>query len=121
MTITTTTPLAPGDQFHFLRDGFTFAVSADFNSDAVISRRGQTVNVTADLIEAAKDRNGDSWLDLIDNEDAQSERYGSPVIARGTGDHLTPWVAGSVRQIWHASRHSRKHLHCRASRSAKRP
>lgn len=91
-------PLVPGDQFHFLKSGIIFRTSSESFAGEV-SARAQTVTVTAKLLEASKDINGDSWLDLVDDDDAQTSRWGEPTFTRGPAPaDLTHWQPGTVEQ-----------------------
>lgn len=78
-------PLVPGDTIHFLIDGLSFPRDSRYVSSGVVSRRGLVAVVTDRLLEANKDRNGDCWLDLIDDSEAQQKRWGQVAFARG------PW------------------------------
>lgn len=64
---------------HFLVDGFTAA--------GVIWYRGQEVEfvVGSEAYKQQFDRNGKSWLDLLDDPSGQYKRYGQQYYARG------PW------------------------------
>jgi hypothetical protein len=64
---------------HFLEDGMTFSGQVWY--------RGQEVEfeVGGKAWEQQKDRNGKSWLDMVDDIDAQFARYGKQMFARG------PW------------------------------
>lgn len=75
----TTTDLKPGDQFHVL-GSITIPYS---NNHSAVVQRGQTVTVTAEMLELTTDRNGDSWLDDVDDEAAQVARWGQRLIAPG--------------------------------------
>lgn len=65
-------------RFHVLRTGTTVPLSRDTN--AVLSR-GQHFNLTPELYELSKDRNGDSVYDLSATE--QVERWGAQRFAEG--------------------------------------
>lgn len=82
--MTGTTLPAPATQVHFLESGFSFT-STENAATGHVSRRGLVITVTTALIEASKDRNGDSWLALVGDPDAQVKRWGK--IMMGTG----PW------------------------------
>jgi hypothetical protein len=84
-----------GDQFHFLKSGVTFASSLNFAAASEVSRRGQTVTVTDSLIEASLDRDGNSWLSLLDDEDAQIEKWGEVRFALGPAVGIHEWTPGS--------------------------
>lgn len=93
----TSKPLAPGEQFHALHTGLTVLTTPGALASSVVLRRGQTVTVTDALREASRDREGRSWLDLVDDADAQIARWGRQMIARGPApDDLTTWEPGSV-------------------------
>jgi hypothetical protein len=64
---------------HFLEDGFTFS--------GLLWFRGQEVEfeIGGKAYEQQKDRNGNSWLDLVDDIDGQYSKYGKQMFARG------PW------------------------------
>lgn len=48
-----------------------------------VVERGQELKVTEKMLAASLDRNGDTWLDLIDNPSAQIERWGEVKLAGG--------------------------------------
>lgn len=93
-------PLKPGEQFHFVRSGFIFSTSKSFLGASEVSRRGATVTVSDALLEASKDRYGaDSWLALVDDDDAQRARWGEVIFARGPAPAgLSPWTPGSPEE-----------------------
>jgi len=74
--------VAPGDQIHWLRDGFSYSVRDDWGAGEV-SRRGQTVTVTREMVLANSDTAGASFFDLIDKPDSQLERWGFVYLGRG--------------------------------------
>lgn len=59
--------------------------ASDMNG--LMVRYGQTITVTPSIHFFSQDRNGNSWLDLIDDPAAQVSRYGKVRFARG------PWPA----------------------------
>lgn len=60
---------------------------------------GDELQITAAIYELSKDRNGQSWLDLIDDTDAQIERWGKVRYARGPWPEALPRVqAGSPEE-----------------------
>jgi hypothetical protein len=67
--------LAPGDRIHLLTDGLAVAGEP--------RRRGDEVVLDQDTIDAAVDRTGASWLDLVDDADAQTEKWGKAMFGRG--------------------------------------
>ncbi|WP_322937589.1 hypothetical protein [Nocardioides bizhenqiangii] len=84
----------PGDILHFLRSGQTYHDIRRGQFAAFVSRRGQELVVTADLIEASKDRNGlvAPWLALAHDPEAQVRRFDEQIV--GTG----PWPSDLVKQ-----------------------
>lgn len=74
-------PAATGETLllHFLEDGITFSGRSWY--------RGQEVEfeIGGKAWEQQKDRNGNSWLDLVDDIDAQYDKWGKQMFARG------PW------------------------------
>jgi hypothetical protein len=92
----TKTP-TPGDSIHFLVDGFTFALDTGLMAQSHVSRRGETAVLTQKLIDASRDRDGHSWLDLLHDELAQIERWGQVRFAPGAAPaDIAPWLPGSV-------------------------
>lgn len=94
----TKTPLTPGSQFHFVNTGLTFSTSADdmTGASSQVATRGQTVTVTASLVEASRDRFGHSWLDLVDDPGQQVARWGKVYFSRGPApEDMSPWTPGS--------------------------
>lgn len=78
-----TAPPTPGDVLHFLVDGLTHP---RLNSGQVhhgVSRRGSDLVLTDRVIEATRDRNGDTWLDLLHDEAGQIAKFGRVVMAAG--------------------------------------
>ena len=80
--MTTSKKLQPGDQLHWLRDGLTYSVSDGWHTGEV-SRRGQTITVTSEMLSSNADRDGASFFDLIDDPDAQIKKLGSVFFGRG--------------------------------------
>lgn len=87
--------LVPGDQIHFLRSGFSFGTKLEDPTGVFVhtSTRGETITITQGIIECSKDRNGDSWLELVDDLDAQARRWShGPYFAAGPApEDMTAW------------------------------
>lgn len=83
-----TTAATEAEQFlvHFLS---SITVNLDQHRAEVMVRASELL-VTDTVREASIDRNGNSWLDLLDNPEAQELRYGRVVFARG------PFPAGEL-------------------------
>lgn len=85
----------PGSQVHFLAP-ITFSTKVNsFTGTGANLDRGDTITLTADIIEAQRDRNGDlsrSWLGLLHDEDAQVARFGHVIARPG------PWPEG--QEVW---------------------
>lgn len=77
--MTTKTVVQPGDQIHFLA-AMSVAISPEYG---VPIQRGATIELTDEIISASRDRKGTSWLDLVDDEDAQISRFGQVTFRRG--------------------------------------
>jgi len=59
-------------------------------------RRGETLEVTADIIDASRDRHGNSWLDDL-SENAQLDRWGKIRWMEGAApEGQTPWTLGDA-------------------------
>jgi hypothetical protein len=69
-------PVKPGDQFHAVMTGCTFSTGGGFLASAHVSKAGETYTVTQQLIDASRDRYGDSWLVYLASDDAQIEKWG---------------------------------------------
>ena len=82
MTANTNQLAKVGDIFHFAIDGVTYARSKSLG-DGVVSHRGDEVTITESLLEASRDRNGDSWLHLLHDPDTQVRRWGRLAFAPG--------------------------------------
>jgi hypothetical protein len=87
-------PLAPGDTFHWLRSGISYSIDPGASFGGRISQRGQEVVVDLALIAGSLDKNGRSWLDMVDSPAAQSDRWGQPAPAFARG----PWPEGE--SVW---------------------
>lgn len=83
----TTTDLKPGDQFHILA-AITIPYS---NNHSAVVQRGQTVTVTAEMIDLTTDRTGHTWLSLVDDEPGQIARWGHRLIAPGPAPESVVW------------------------------
>ncbi|WP_104193877.1 hypothetical protein [Cryobacterium sp. M25] len=95
----TTTALKPGDQFHFTESGLTFTTDPNLSGAAQVSFRGQTVTITDALLEAARDRLGTSWLDLMHDMQAQKARWGREMFKPGVApESLTRWTPGTPEE-----------------------
>lgn len=100
---TTKTTIQPGQCLHFLISGFSFSTLLGFLGTATISTRGQTVTATQALLDASKDTQGASWLDLVDDPQAQTARWGHQVFARGPApEGIESWVPGDPE--WYSQR-----------------
>lgn len=96
MNIKTTVSPSPGDVIHFTRTGILWASSLSFSAPHEVSRRGETVTLTADIIAASLDRHGaNSWLGLTEEE--QISRWGSEVYRPGAAPQdLTTYTPDST-------------------------
>lgn len=77
-------PMGPGDTFHALATGLTISVtSSNGITRGCVLIRGMSVTLTAESIFENQDRNGQSFLDVIDEPDTQIKRWGAVQVARG--------------------------------------
>lgn len=83
-----TKPKSKITEFHVLEDGLTLANQF---GKAYVTMRGESFTITEKMISASLDRFGNSWLDLIDNPEAQLARFGGKIyLAPG------PWPFAPV-------------------------
>lgn len=95
MTETTTNPLArPAESFHWLVSGIIWHAKAAnlFAGTSAISERGQTVTITAEMLDASP------WIArYLGNDEAQIARWGEVRIAPGAfPSDVLRWTPGSV-------------------------
>jgi hypothetical protein len=99
-TPTNKIPLVPGDVCHFVRSGMNVQTKVGdwTGASTITSVRGQNFVVTADIIEASKDRHGNSWLELVDDPEAQKRRWShGPYFARGPAPaDMSHWEPFSI-------------------------
>lgn len=95
MVSETSTDTPPTADDHTIRSFEPFTVHffatqtvqvSDLN--AVVVKYGDEIEVTNSIHAFSQDRNGSSWLDLLDDLEAQMARYGRVRFARG------PWPSG---------------------------
>lgn len=92
--------LEPGDVLHWRRSGIIFRISESSHAASEVSQRADCLTITPAIIAASTDRNGaHSWLDLVDDDEAQIRRWGSVVFARGVApDDLTVYEPHTTEQ-----------------------
>ena len=94
MTTSTTNPTEqdstaePPTMIHFLASGLTIQIRMGWGK---VMRYGDQLPITPEVVEANKDRNGRSWLELVDDEPAQVRRFGKVAFRRG------PWPSDLPR------------------------
>ncbi|MEV8173919.1 hypothetical protein [Microbacterium sp. NPDC079176] len=69
-------PVRPADTFHCLVTGVTISLGNGFMSTAHITTAGENIIVTQNMIAASYDNFGQSWMAIIDDDDAQVQRWG---------------------------------------------
>lgn len=79
-----------GELVHF-RGHITLASAPTPFAFAFVTQYGQEVTITEGMYEASRNQKGETWLDLVDDEEAQTERWGHVMLRRG------PWPEGEVR------------------------
>lgn len=95
------TTLNVGDVFH-LRAPMTVALT---EHESRAFQRGTTIVVTEELLEMSRDRNGNSWLDLVDDPQAQAAKYGAVKFAPGPCPDDVNWFDGEVGDgAWNLAR-----------------
>lgn len=79
-------PLAAGDTIHFVESGLTLDTGEPGSAipHPVSVARGAVVVLTDNMIQNTRDRFGASWLDLVDDEEAQESRWGRTMFRRGS-------------------------------------
>lgn len=101
-TVRNKIPVVPGDQIHFLESGFTIGTRLEdwTGNFAHTSVRGETITLTQGIIDSSFDRVGNSWLEYVDDLEAQVRRYSQgPYFARGPApEGMTDWEPGSAEQ-----------------------
>lgn len=80
----------PGESFHVLH-AMSFPTTPN---QSVAASRGQTYQITPEMIEATKDRTGFTWLSIIDNPEAQIEKWGRVNVAPGECPEFVTWWNG---------------------------
>lgn len=84
--------LVPGDRIHFLATTtLQTRESASMIGGSQDVERGQTVTITQAILDLNRDRLGNSFLDLVDDEEAQEAKYGHVLFRRG------PWPEGASK------------------------
>lgn len=68
------TTLIPGAKFHVVRP---------LTVEGRVALRGETITVSEQMIADSADRNGNSWLDDVADDEAQIRRWGAVHIAPG--------------------------------------
>lgn len=82
-----TIPAKPGDLLHILAGGILVFGNA--------YRRGDVIELTAEMIASTIDLNGNSWLDDL-SESAQIRRWGQPRVGLGVfPPEMHPWLPGT--------------------------
>lgn len=69
----------------FLRSGIGFHTMTNGQHLAYVSKYGQEIEVTPDLIDVGRDRRGrlPAWLRLLDDAEGQRAHFGEVVVMRG--------------------------------------
>lgn len=73
----------PGETMHFNVWGLPYALSEVLGAAGALSDPTVEVAVTEEFISANTDRNGDSWLSLLHDEDGQIQRFGRVIMEAG--------------------------------------
>lgn len=93
-------PLRAGDQVHAL-GSITISTTTTGSYGGGQLDYGQTITLTDALLEASRDRLGNSIFDLVDDEAAQESRFEKVLLRRGPFPaHLPPHPGGSAEELW---------------------
>ena len=85
-----TLPVRPGDEIHALKAGLHVHTGGGFLASAHTTRAGETICLTAAMIDASRDTFGNSWMALIGDDAAQMERWGEVRFRLGRAPEGTP-------------------------------
>jgi hypothetical protein len=88
-----------GETFHFLRSGFGYHAVVDRLHVSLVSRRGDEVTITAEFLDANRDRYGHlpPLLLLLHDPASQVRRWGHQILAAGPKpDDLLRTVPGEL-------------------------
>ena len=77
-----TTKTTTSEIFHFF-SCLTVMTVGGFVPDSIVTRYGQELVVTDDIRQLNTDTDGNTWLDLADDEPAQLRRWGRVLFGRG--------------------------------------
>lgn len=93
--------LVPGDQIHFrVATSLLTHESPSMLGGGVLVERGATVTVTQAILDENKDRNGNSWLEMVDDPERQIRAFGVQRFGRGAfPKHLSRFLPGSPEEI----------------------
>lgn len=93
-----------GVVIHFLST-VTVPITKGLNAQSALLSRGHTLTLTNTIIDAGLDRNGKSWLSLLDDPEGQISRWGEVKFARGAfPEKEESWRQGSPE--WEMARDS---------------
>lgn len=93
--------LVPGDRIHFLSTATIRVREGSYGGEMV--ERGQTVTITDEILRLNVNREGWSWLSLIDDREEQVRRWGKARFGRGPFPEREPMLEpGSPEAEWAA-------------------
>ena len=85
----------PGAVFHCLHSGAPPISAGSFAP--LQPRRGDSITITAAMLDESRDRLGHSWLEIIADEHSQLARWGLAYFAPGAAPaDMQPWELGST-------------------------
>lgn len=86
-------PVRPADTFHCLTTGATIATGQGFLSTAHITKAGENIIVTQNMIDASYSASGRSWMALIGDDSAQLAKWGEVRFRLGRApEHVQTWT-----------------------------
>lgn len=99
----------PGETVHCLITGTTIPTGGGFAASGVVLERAQNVIVTAEMLEATRDRFGTlGGIALAHDPDEQQRRWGHQKFAPGPAPaEMQPWTPGSAD--WGVARRAALH------------
>jgi hypothetical protein len=72
------------------------------SATTIITEYGMELPVTPDLIAAAKDRFGHSWLDIVSDDEAQVRQWGQVMVRPGPWPEGKPRIEQGSQRWWQA-------------------
>lgn len=109
----------PGAVFHTIDSGAP-SISDGSGFAPIQPVRGMSITITEAMLDASRDRYGETWLTAIADPTEQSRRWGWPRFAPGPApEGMEPWVHGDA--LWAEQREqARRDAHALPTAEARR-